>query len=151
MLLTNVLIMKKKLKNLVSYAIWIDHKKAIIVNVGPKGAVNEETILSEVESRERFKGETTNKTRLSNTTLDVEKKMQNRDHELIHHFHKKIIELIPLPTVFVLILGPAEAKYELHKTFSKKKSLSHMRIEVKTTGKLKPEAIADLLLERIKK
>lgn len=145
------MIMKKQHKNLISYAVWVDHKKAIIVNIDPKGNMKEETIRSEVESRERFKGEATNKTRLSNTTLDVEKKMQNRDHELIHHFHKKIIELIPLPTAFVLILGPAEAKYELHKIFSKKKSLSHMRIEVKTTGKLKPEEIAGLLLERIKK
>jgi len=61
------------------------------------------------------------------------------------HFLKKIIAKIAPDTKFVLIAGPSESKYELHKAFSKKKALSNIRIEMKTTAKLTADALSLLL------
>ncbi len=143
--------MKKLTKNIVYYAIWVDHTKAIIVSRDSKGVTTAETLRSDLATHERFPGETSNKTRSFDTSLDFGKKMQNREHELMHHFYKQILTHIPASAAFVLIAGPSEAKYELHKAFSKKKALSHIRIEMKTTAKLTGDALALLLKERISK
>ena len=143
--------MKKISKNIVNYAVWVDHKKAIIVSRDKKGVATAETLRSDMESRERFKGESTNKSRTFDTTLDIGKKMQNREHEQMHHFFKQLLTHIPASAAFVLIAGPSEAKYELHKAFSKKKALSHIRVEMKTTAKLTADALGLLLKERTTK
>lgn len=143
--------MKKITKNIVNYAIWLDHKKAIVVSRDSKGITTAETLLSDIESHERFKGETSNKNRTFDTSLDIGKKMQNREHEQMHHFYKQILTHIPASAAFALIAGPSEAKYELHKAFSKKKALSHVRIEMKTTAKLTADALGRLLKDRISK
>ena len=137
--------MKKKPKNPVNYAIWIDQEKAIVVSLAAKGTITEETLLSGMEGHIRFPGETSNKTRLLRTTLDNAKNMQNHSHELIHHFNKKVLACIPDSAASILIMGPSEAKYDLHKSFSKKKSLSHIKTLMKTTGKLSVAAVSELL------
>ena len=141
--------MKKKFRKNISYAIWLDHAKAIIVNRDKKGVVSSETILSEIEPRERFSGETTSKIRFQKTTLNASKKMQNKDHEQMHHYLKNVITHISTEAIFLLIMGPAEAKYDLHRVIAKKKSLVHIPQEIKTTGKLTVDAIAELLRIRI--
>ncbi len=143
--------MKKVSKHIVNYAVWIDHKKAIIVSRDKKGVATSETLNSAIESHERFKGETSNKSRTFDTTLDIGKKMQNRENDQMHHFCKEILTHIPASAAFVLITGPSEAKYELHKAFSKKKVLSHIRVEMKTTAKLTADALGLLLKERTTK
>ncbi len=141
--------MKKKFRKNISYAIWLDHKKAIIVSRDKKGIVSSETILSTIEPRERFSGETTNKIRYQKTTLDVSKKMENKDHEQMHHYLKNVMTNISAEAIFLMLIGPAEAKYDLHRVIAKKKSLAHIPQEIKTTGKLTVDAIAELLRIRI--
>jgi len=141
--------MAKKSANTINYGIWIDHKKAIIVYIDGSGMITEEDLISSVNSRERFPGEGSSKTGLFNTSLNVQAKEQNREQEQMHQFCKRIIAKIPVTAAFVLLVGPAEAKYDLHKEISRKKSLAHIPVEVKTTGKLKAEALAALLNERL--
>lgn len=143
--------MKKITKNIVNYAVWLDHKKAMIVSRDGKGVATAETLLSNIESHERFQGENANKTRTFDTSLNIGKKMQNREHELMHHFYKQILTHIPASAAFVLIAGPSESKYELHKAISRKKALSHVRVEMKTTAKLTADAVSILLKARISK
>ena len=143
--------MKKITKPIVNYAVWLDHKKAIIVSRDSKAVTTTETLLSNIESRDRFQGETSNKIRTFDSSLNIGKKMQNREHELMHHFYRQILTHIPASAAFVLIAGPSESKYELHKAISSKKALSHVRVEMKTTAKLTADAVSLLLKTRISK
>jgi len=143
--------MKKNLKDRIRYAVWIDHKKAIIVNVDERGIAMSDAVISEIEPRVRFKGEGSTKTRLMDTTLDSGKQKQGHDSELIHRYMKQVLQHIPSSAYFLLIAGPAETKYELHRAISKKKSMMHIPVEIKTTKKMIADEIADLLKSRVAK
>ncbi len=143
--------MKKNTKNKLNYAVWIDHKKAIVLHTNERGELLTEQLLSNIESQHRIPGETTDKTRLFATTLSNGKREQNRENEIMHQFYKKIITFIPVAADFVLIAGPADAKYELHRDLSKKKSLAHVPVQVKTTGKFKAPEVYALLQAAIEK
>lgn len=142
--------MATKIKTPIHCAIWIDHKKAIIVKREGAAFMAAEVLLSDSASHERFKGEGSTKTGLFGTTLNSKEKEQHREHEIMGHFYKKVISHIPATVAFLLLAGPAEAKYELHKVLGKKKSLSHVPMEIKTTGKIKAEELGTLLQERMK-
>lgn len=141
--------MKKKDPNNLKYAIWIDQKKAIVASMDETGAISTESLLSSVDTRERFPGETTTKTRLFAQTLNEEKHVSNRLRNQLKAFLKEVIGRLSKVSL-VIIMGPAETKYELHKEMEKKKSLSKARIEVKTTDKMKIQEIKNVLKERIK-
>jgi len=142
--------MATKTKSPIHCAIWIDHKKAIIVKREGAAFMAAEVLLSDSASHQRFKGEGSSKTGLFGTTLNNKEKEQHRGQEILGHFYKKVITHIPATVAFVLLAGPAEAKYELHKVLGKKKSLAHVPTEVKTTGKIKAEELGALLQERMK-
>ena len=141
--------MAKKLVNTIHYAIWVDHKKAIIIHIDSKGVMKEEDLISAFDSRQRFRGETTNKTGILTASLNVKEKEQNRQHAQMHQFCKNIIARVSPTAAFVLLAGPAEAKYDLHREFSRKRSFAQVPIEVKTTGKMKAEGLAVLLKARL--
>ncbi len=140
--------MKNDHTEMIRYAVWIDHKKAIIVNIDERGIAMSDAVISDIEPRVRFKGETSNKSRLLNTTLDSGKNKQGHDNKLLHRFMKLVLQHIPNTASFLLIAGPSETKYELHRTISKKKSMKHIPVEIKTTGKMIADEVADLLKSR---
>ena len=55
---------------------------------------------------------------------------------MMKHYLKKVMAKIS-DASFILIAGPAQAKYELHKFFGTKKTFSDVIVEMKTTGKMK--------------
>lgn len=142
--------METKTKSPIHCAIWIDHKKAIIVRRESAAFMAAEVLLADSASHERFKGEGSTKTGLFGATLNSKEKAQHREHEILGHFYKKVISHIPVAVAFLLLTGPAEAKYELHKVLGKKKSLAQVPTEIKTTGKIKAEELGALLQEKMK-
>ena len=70
--------MVKKNINTVEYGVWLDHKKAIIGYFDTNRKFINKTIYSEIESRPRFKGETTDKIRSGTSIRNRESFKQNK-------------------------------------------------------------------------
>jgi hypothetical protein len=102
--------METKTKSPIHCAIWIDHKKAIIVRRESAAFMAAEVLLADSASHERFKGEGSTKTGLFGATLNSKEKAQHREHEILGHFYKKEISHITVAVAFLLLTGPAEAK-----------------------------------------
>ena len=140
--------MKKKIHDLLQYAIWIDQKKAIIACINKAGDISIESLISSQESHVRFPGETSNRNRLFSVTLNQERSAQNRQKQLRKSFLKEVSgHLSKVGTV--IIMGPAETKYELHKELEKKKIFAAARMEVKSADKMKLHEIKSVLKERV--
>lgn len=142
--------MKKKANNRNSYAIWVDHKSAIIVCVNGEGRAVSETLKSGIASHQRLKGESTSKTGMLGITLDHQHNKQNKEHEMTKHFMKNILSKLSRPSI-ILIIGPADAKYDLHRQLDKTKSLKPEFVEIKTSDKMKPAEVRAALALRLQK
>jgi hypothetical protein len=127
--------MKNKLTHVNQYAIWIDHKKAIIGCIDEKGNFSSEELLSDMEGRERFGGEETSKTGLFGHTLNREKQLQNRRHNLFKSFIKLIVSRLERVNS-ILVLGPSDARHELCNEIQKRRSFADIWIETKPADKL---------------
>lgn len=141
--------MKKQTKKN-AYAIWVDHKIAIIACVDNEGKFSSETLKSGIKSHERFRGEETNKTGMLGTTLGREKKQQNKEHEMTRHFMKDILTKVSRPSI-IMIMGPADAKYDLHRELDKTKSLKPDFVEIKSADKMKSAEVKSALVQRLRK
>jgi hypothetical protein len=128
--------MKKKNNNCLQYAIWIDLQKAVIACKDEEGSVSTESLQSEIDTRVRFDGEGSNKNRMFGATLNQEKHAQNKIQQQRKAFLKEVVGKLS-KVESVIILGPADTKYELHKEMEKKKSLSNVPVQVKSADKMK--------------
>lgn len=63
---------------------------------------------------------------------------------------KEILAKLSRPSI-IIILGPADAKYDLHRELDKIKSLSPEFIEIKTKAKMTPAAVKAELVQRLRK
>lgn len=136
--------MKKKTTNCLQYAIWIDLQKAVIACKDEEGKVSTESVLSEIDTRVRFEGEGSNKNRLFGATLNQEKHAQNKLQQQRKAFLKSVVGKMS-KVESVIILGPADTKYELHKEMEKKKSFSSVPVQVKSADKMKIHEIKAVL------
>ncbi|KYP13735.1 hypothetical protein [Flavihumibacter sp. CACIAM 22H1] len=128
--------MKKKNTNCLQYAIWIDLQKAVIACKDDAGKLSTETFRSEIDTRVRFDGEGSNKNRLFGATLNQEKHAQNKLQQQRKNYLKEVVGKLA-KAESVIILGPADTKYELHKEMEKKKALSQIPVQVKSADKMK--------------
>lgn len=142
--------MKKRSNKKNAYAIWLDHKSAIVVCVDGEGNTITEPIKSGIFARRRFSGEETDKTGMLGKTLDQQKRKQNKEHEMIKHFMKNIVAKISHPSI-IMIMGPADAKYDLHRQLDSSKSLKPEWVEIKTMKKMKASEIRSALAMRLRK
>jgi hypothetical protein len=97
----------KKSANQTIYAIWIDRKHAMVMKTTTQG----EPEFIEIKSaagRERFSGETTNKTGMLGTSIDWQKKMQEN----------KLLQGIPLKNRAFRKITKRELELEMEKEFS---------------------------------
>lgn len=136
--------MKKKNTNCLKYAIWIDLQKAIIACLDEEGNLTTESIQSEIEKQVRFAGESSNKSRLFGATLNNEKHAQNKLNQQRKSYLKSVAAKIT-KAESVIILGPADTKYELHKEIEKRKPLANARVELKSADKMKIHEIKAVL------
>ncbi|MBI1344214.1 MAG: hypothetical protein GC171_14915 [Terrimonas sp.] len=117
------------------YIIWADHKKAIIGKFDERNRFSHLIIRSNIETRHRFPGETTNKIRLSTSTRNRQTFEQNKFHQQLADYVKKIIGSLE-NVLSLLIIGPADTKYVLHKETENKKQFEGVEINVQPADKL---------------
>ncbi len=94
--------------------IWIDHKRAVIVNFNEKNEEINFLIESGFEGREREDGEDRNKNnaRMGSHFITDETGFENRQKELLRKYYLEVVLRISEDSE-VYIFGPAEAKNEL--------------------------------------
>ncbi|MGE3825690.1 MAG: hypothetical protein AB7G44_15825, partial [Bacteroidia bacterium] len=94
--------------------IWIDHKRALVVNFNEKNEEKLYRIESGFEGKEREEGEDRNKNnaRMGSHFITNEKGFENRQKEQLRKFYLEVILRISEDSE-VYIFGPASAKDEL--------------------------------------
>lgn len=125
----------KKATNNLRYGLWLDSRHAKILKIFPDGKIEFHELQSENAKRQRFSGETTNKTGMLGITLSPEKKMQARENNHLNKFMKAIVSHLDHANA-ILILGSGDARFELQNTINKSKTMNGVWIENKPSVKL---------------
>lgn len=118
----------RKIENDARVGVWMDHHVAHIVHRNGDGELITETINSDVESRNRFKGEGTDKTSWGRKmTSDNESKKNNREIKLMKAFYNRLQKKL---TSFdhIFISGSTTAATEFHHHLQKARSFAGKRI-----------------------
>ncbi len=102
--------------------VWIDQKEANIIVLDDKHIVNK-TIVSEIETRERFEGESKAFGRFGDQFLNNEKGKKNKIDELTKVYLKNVLNSIKNVDE-ILIFGPAQTKIKLGNLIQKDPKLS---------------------------
>jgi hypothetical protein len=130
------------------YLVWIDHRKAIVVHGGSEGAIAEQTFLSNLDERQRFNGEGSDKTGMFGQYLDHQQQEQFKKE---HHFQKfldGLVDQLDHPDS-ILILGPGDARFELENTLQRSKSMKHIHIENRPADKMLSHELRAALQEML--
>lgn len=124
----------KNSANQTIYAIWIDRKHAMVMKATTEG----EPEFIEIKSgagRERFDGETTNKTGMLGSSVDWQKKLQERENNHVQQFLKKVVDQIQKAKE-ILILGSGDTRYELQNIIEKSKTLQNVPLKNRAFRKI---------------
>ncbi len=124
----------KKSPNQTIYAIWIDRKHAMVMKATTEG----EPEFIEIKSgagRERFDGETTNKTGMLGTSINWQKKMQEKENNHVQQFLKKVLDELQHAKE-ILILGSGDTRYELQNIIEKSKTLQDVPLKNRAFRKI---------------
>lgn len=125
----------KKINKMNRYAVWIDHRKAIMLCADAEGNLTEEIMNSPIGSNERFNGEETSKTSSFGHTLTRETHQQHKEQNDFRAFLKDIISKMSMPEG-LLILGPGDARHELQNEVEKVKALDGIKVENRPADKM---------------
>ena len=90
-------------------AIWIDHREAILIAFRGEKVTGEEELFSEVRPRARGGGW-------------AQHRIEAHRHEVLKHYYEDVIQHLG-PVDEILILGPGQAKHELHRSIEHHKGL----------------------------
>jgi hypothetical protein len=85
--------------------------------------------------RERFNGEESNKTGMLGTTIDWQKKMQEKENNQVQQFLKKVIDQLQHAKE-ILILGSGDTRYELQNAIEKCKMLQGVPVKNRAFRKI---------------
>jgi hypothetical protein len=124
---------KNNIKN--RYAIWIDHRKAIMLCADAGGNLTEEDLISPVGHSGKFAGEGTNKINSSGHIVSNESHRQHKEENDFNGFLKYIVSKLNMPEG-LLILGPGDARHELQNEVEKEKSLKGLNLESRPADKM---------------
>lgn len=125
----------KKSSNNLRYGLWLDSRHAMILKIFPEGSIEFHELFSGNAKRERFAGETTNKTGMLGTTLSPEKRMQARENNHLQKFIKAVVAQLDHANA-IFILGSGDTRFELQNAINKSKSLNGVWVENKPSVKL---------------
>ena len=125
----------KKSNNNTRYGLWMDSRHAKILKIQADGTVSFKEMEASNERRERYSGESTNKTGMLGTTLSPEKRMQARENNHLNKFIKAIVSELDHANA-ILILGSGDARFELQHAIHKSKTLNGVWIENRASSKL---------------
>jgi len=127
--------MKKKIKMKYRYIIWIDHKKAIIGKFDPEDHFTHTILRSGIETRVRFKGETTNRLRLLTNKRTRETNEKHKFDQQLSSFCDNAVKNTA-DALSVLITGPAGTKKVLKRQMEELKEFEEIPVTVKPADKL---------------
>lgn len=112
--------------------IWIDHKKAVIVEVFA-ARVSTTTLASDVGPHSHYGG---------SQEGGGEKKYEERHAHHLDRYYDAVVGRLGEPDA-LLLLGPGEAKLELERRIARSKALAHSVVSVVSTDKLTdPQIVA---------
>jgi stalled ribosome rescue protein Dom34 len=94
--------------------IWIDRSQAIIVSVDSDLNTEVQKIDSGIEGRVRIDGEGKDYTRMGNQFADNERTKEEKLKHNLKDYFGRVIDAVSTADSIVII-GPAEAKTDLHK------------------------------------
>jgi len=111
-------------------AIWIDHREAILVTLNGAQVTDEEEIFSEAGPHTHGGGWS-------------QHRIEAHRHEMLKHYYEEVVGHLG-PVDEILILGPGQAKHELHHTVDHHKGLRGKVVAVRTASSLtEKEVIAE--------
>ena len=114
--------------------VWIDQKEANIIILDDDHIENK-TILSEIETRERVEGETKVFGRFGDQYLNNEKGKKNKIEELTKIYLKNVFNSVKNADS-ILIFGPAQTKIKLENFIQKDPKLSVKLNDVQTAEQM---------------
>lgn len=102
--------------------IWLDQKEANIITLLDK-TQNYKTIYSDIETRERYPGETKQFGRFGEQYMNNEKGKKNKIDEMTNRYLHTVVKNINNADE-ILIFGPAQTKTKLEKQINEDPKLS---------------------------
>jgi hypothetical protein len=105
--------------------IWLDHREAILITFRGEVVIGEEEFFSEAGPHTHGGGW-------------AQHRIEAHRHEMLKHYYEEVIGHLG-PVDEILILGPGQAKHELHRSIDRHKGLR---------GKVVAVRGADLLTEQ---
>lgn len=108
--------------------IWIDSKKAYIVNLSGSDA-SLSVITSEIEGVTRIEGEGKEYGRFGNQYTTLENKQENRRKHEIAEYLEEVVDNIKSADEIV-VFGPAQMKIELEKQIKENQPLAKKLLDV---------------------
>lgn len=112
--------------------IWIDHKKAVIVNISA-GRVSTSTLVSDVAPHPHYAG---------SQEGGGEKKYEERHSHELDRFYDDVIRQVGASDA-LLIFGPGEAKLQLKARLDRSNALPKSIVAVESTDRLTdPQIVA---------
>jgi len=115
--------------------VWIDQKEANIIILDDDHHIENKTILSEIETRERVEGETKVFGRFGDQYLNNEKGKKNKIEKLTKIYLKNVLNLVKNADS-ILIFGPAQTKIKLENFIQKDPKLSVKLNDVQTAEQM---------------
>jgi hypothetical protein len=111
-------------------AVWIDHREAILVTFRGEEVAGEEALFSEAGPHTHGGGW-------------AQHRIEAHRHEVLKHYYEEVIQHLG-PVDEILILGPGQAKHELHQSIDHHKGLRGKVVAVRDAPRLtEREVIAE--------
>jgi hypothetical protein len=123
-------------------AIWIDHREAILIAFHGEQIIGEEELYSEVGPHTHGGGWS-------------QHRIEAHRHEVLKHYYEQVIRHLG-PVDEILIMGPGQAKHELHHSIDHHKGLRGKVVAVRSASRLteqkviaKAEKVFDSRIKRL--
>jgi peptide subunit release factor 1 (eRF1) len=110
-----------------SVAIWIDHREAVLITLNGAQVTDEEEIFSEVGPHTHGGGWS-------------QHRIEAHRHEVLKHYYEEVVGHLG-PVDEILILGPGQAKHELHHTIDHHKGLKGKVVAIHSAPRLTEQEV----------
>jgi peptide subunit release factor 1 (eRF1) len=110
-------------------AIWIDQREAILITLEGERVAGEEELFSEVGPHTHGGGWS-------------QRRIEAHRHEQLKHYYEEVVQHLG-PVDEILILGPGQAKHELHQSIEHHKGLKGKVVAVHGTPRLTEHELMD--------
>jgi peptide subunit release factor 1 (eRF1) len=110
-------------------AIWIDQTEAILFTFQGERVAEEERLLSEAGPHTRGGGWS-------------QRRIEAQRHEQLKHYYEEVVQHLG-PVDEILILGPGQAKHDLHRSIQDHRGMRGMVVAVHSTSRLTEPELMD--------